>query len=192
MSKRNDDEARTYGVPARNLRRARKILRDGIPELSDAVFDGKLALYPAVLLTRLSHEDQRKTLLGGKKAIKEQVRLLKSKKRNSVEPWQPPKVVMPVIGKRKLEALRTQVVETEQAVTDEALPANVTHGYQSTVTHNLLPTPDGWTLCHDRRGIYKAVKRIGGKLRSVYIGKDPSLSREKIRVWIDRQKGVQP
>jgi hypothetical protein len=89
---------------------------------------------------------------------------------------------MPVIGKRRLEALRVQVMETGQAVTHEPLPT-VT---QSAVTHNLLPTPHGWTLCHDKRGIYKAVKRIGGKLRSVYVGKDPSLSQEKVQVWLDK------
>jgi hypothetical protein len=44
----------------------------------------------------------------------------------------------------------------------------------------------GWTIFHDRkRGRYKAVKRVGCKVKSIYIGKtyDPELVRAKITAW---------
>jgi hypothetical protein len=44
----------------------------------------------------------------------------------------------------------------------------------------------GWTMFHDKkRGRYKAVRRVGGKVRSIYLGKnfDPEVVREKITAW---------
>jgi len=59
------------------------------------------------------------------------------------------------------------------------------------VTHNEQESPadlNGWTLCHDKRGIHKAVKRIDGKLRSVYVGKDPRQAAEKIVKWMAKRE----
>ncbi|MFH1117937.1 MAG: hypothetical protein V1792_28785 [Pseudomonadota bacterium] len=83
-------------------------------------------------------------------------------------------------------------------VTHEA-GSTVTHDVTHGVTHEqeklptVLPTADsllptdlnGWTLCHDSRGIHKAVKRMDGKLKSVYVGKDPEKAAEKIRAWLE-------
>jgi len=59
------------------------------------------------------------------------------------------------------------------------------------VTHNEQESPtdlQGFTLCHDKRGIHKAVKRIDGKLRSVYVGKDPRQATEKIVKWMAKRE----
>lgn len=46
----------------------------------------------------------------------------------------------------------------------------------------------GWTIFHDKmRGRYKAVNRINGRLKSIYIGKDPSIAEKKIQEWLDRE-----
>jgi len=65
----------------------------------------------------------------------------------------------------------------------------VTHVTHANVTHDPELPMDlgGWTLCHDSRGIYKAVKRINGRLKSVYISRNPSRAAEKITAWAERQ-----
>ncbi|MBM3301426.1 MAG: hypothetical protein FJY85_15915 [Deltaproteobacteria bacterium] len=44
-----------------------------------------------------------------------------------------------------------------------------------------------WTLHQDNHGFWRAHKRINGKVRTVYIGRDPSQSAEKIERWHRRQ-----
>jgi hypothetical protein len=50
----------------------------------------------------------------------------------------------------------------------------------------------GWTIRKTRKGYYEAVKRIDGKLRSIYVGKDPSRAKEKIDAWENSQPAPEP
>lgn len=44
---------------------------------------------------------------------------------------------------------------------------------------------DGWTVCSDNRGYYRAVKRVNGRLKSIYIGRDPAAAPAKIATWLE-------
>lgn len=44
----------------------------------------------------------------------------------------------------------------------------------------------GFSLCQDKAGRYYGVRRIDGRLVSVYIGKDLSLAEQKLQAWLDR------
>jgi hypothetical protein len=47
----------------------------------------------------------------------------------------------------------------------------------------------GWTVRADQNGKYRAFKKVSGKTKCIYIGKDPNRAAEKIRQWAARQAG---
>lgn len=76
--------------------------------------------------------------------------------------------------------------ETKAVTLPNVTLDSVTHTPVTHEGHELPTDLGGWTLCHDSRGIFKAVKRITGKLKSIYVGKDPSKAGEKIKAWSER------
>lgn len=48
----------------------------------------------------------------------------------------------------------------------------------------------GWTLCRDRHGYWRAHRRVAGRLRSIYVGKDVSQAEQKIQAAIARRGEV--
>jgi len=67
------------------LRRARTVLRDGVPELRDAVDREEVSLRAAVDLTNLDHDAQRAALKGGRLNVIEAAKQFRAKQRDDDE-----------------------------------------------------------------------------------------------------------
>ena len=61
----------------------------------------------------------------------------------------------------------------------------VEHGAESTGTRRIT----GWTVRADKRGFYRAYRKINGRTRSIYLGRSLDGAETKIRAWEESQAG---
>jgi hypothetical protein len=107
---------------------------------------------------------------------------------HEIEPCQLPKLVLQKpVGKRRFPA--EQPVIPGEVIHDSVRPDGCTAPViPDPVIHSGTLNFDGWTVRADDRGNFRAFKKIGGRTRCVYVGKDLSRAEEKIAGWLERQQ----
>lgn len=83
----------------------------------------------------------------------------------------------------KIESItKSETIQT-QSITESIKPS-ITTGIEKHESMNCM----GFSVSKDREGRFYGVKRIAGKLKSVYIGRDLGKAQEKIQAFLDRQR----
>lgn len=78
-----EEAASTHGVGHASVERARKVLREGVPELSDAVRDGTIAVSMAEKCLALDEDTQREIAAGGREVATVKLQQRKDKQARS-------------------------------------------------------------------------------------------------------------
>jgi len=110
-----------------------------------------------------------------------------------VKPIEPPKVPVESVANLQttIKDLQNQIYNLTQVIS-KFIDASKTNEIKE-----IKPKPKGinvlgFSLCQDAGGRYLGVRKIDGKMVSVYIGKDINLAEQKISRWLEKRKVVAP
>jgi ParB-like chromosome segregation protein Spo0J len=82
------DAASMLNISERGVRRARKVIEAGVPELGEAVERGDISVRAAAELTKLPEQEQRAALAAGEQKVRERVAEVRSRRREPSEAQQ--------------------------------------------------------------------------------------------------------